>query len=89
MPEVVRLNKPFNFDYNWDVLSDIPIRSNSIGALITLKASDTIFISEERLPDCSVYFLNPNQLHGKNGGGMPVQVSYILCSLFFNCYCDV
>jgi hypothetical protein len=86
MPEVVRLNKPFNFNYNWDVLSDIPIRNNAVGALITLKASDTIFISEDRLMDCSMYFIVPNKLHGKYGAGLPVEVS---CMLYVCVLCVV
>jgi hypothetical protein len=76
MPPVVRLNNPFTFPYNFDVVDLTPIRNDSLGVLLTLSVGETVFISKERFESCSVYFISPNSLHGFRGEALPRQVPY-------------
>ena len=75
MPEVVRLLNPFTFESAFDVTDvNVPIRSDSLGLLITLSEADVEFFSLERLETCWVYVSNPNMLHTFDGRPFPSQV---------------
>lgn len=82
MPEVVRLLNPFTFESAFDVTdASIPIRSDTLGLLITLSEAEVEFFSLERLETCWVYVGNPNRLHTVDGRPLPSQVSYPMWKL--------
>lgn len=82
MPEVLRLLNPFNFNSAFDV-TDIPIRGDTLGMLITLSESEVQFFSPERLETCWVYVGNPNVLHTYDGRPLPSQVFNFNFLIFF------
>jgi hypothetical protein len=75
MPYIVRYEAPFSFSYNFDdVYGDIPLRGDSVGALLFLKVANFEFVSESRLNECNLLFTHPNRIHGPNGESLPLNV---------------